>query len=84
VLEVYLLVKTKKKSPFKLVKIEGKINDEGKGHAAEWVDTLMQLAYNGEPICPMYLCVILTAALKGIKRGRHLKVLVNPHSGKAC
>ena len=44
-LELNFLAKSAKKSPFALVKIEGKV--EVDVHGKEWTECVMELAYNG-------------------------------------
>jgi len=76
-LEVYYVARKKKR--FSLQKLDGKINDDHKGIASEWVESLMQVAYDG-----MGQILFLQRYLwccTGVKNGRRLKVLVNPHGG---
>jgi hypothetical protein len=46
-LDVSFLSRNKKKTPFSLVKIEGKINGYAEKTVAVWVDSAIHLAYQG-------------------------------------
>jgi len=80
-LEVYFLIK-KKKMPFSLMKVAGKLLGNGSEIVAEWVDTLTEIAYEGKiPSSVTFLRLLSGGCSIGVKHRKKLKVLVNPHSG---
>ncbi|TFK42544.1 ATP-NAD kinase-like domain-containing protein [Crucibulum laeve] len=64
-LEVAYLTKKTKKKYMSLTSIHGQVQDEKRGRAGEWAESVMQSVYEDA----------------GVKRARRLKVLVNPHGG---
>lgn len=64
------------------MKIEGQVNEAEENVVAAWIDTLLQLAYEGRSDPNPRRRINKTSHLgAGVKRNRRLKVIINPHGG---
>jgi hypothetical protein len=85
-LEISYIWRKKKADPMFLTKLVGTAEDVEDDVLDAWIATLLHMAYEGPFHFPVkYRREIANKLLDmGVKRGRRLKVIINPHGGNVC
>jgi sphingosine kinase len=83
-LEVSYLDRGRKRGPLSLIKVTGIAQDSEDDVVSAWTETLMHIIYEGRSISPSSFCSLPSFIGVGIKRGRRLKILINPRGGVVC
>jgi len=72
----------KKKSAYRLVFLEGQIEEAHLAEATKWAGLVMDAAYLGKIVDDLH--GMDSNRIVGVKQPRRLMVLVNPHGGTVC